>query len=142
MSRLRPPADAGIAVADNRGPALRFRHVPIGYAPERPGVASCTTRVGQNCHGSKPLVRRAESARELETLEAVQRLFDAPLVQSARGLAEPGPLLEQQLLPCAVGLEIEQRHDFVPDEHGECEVAEPPLLLGDVSLEAVLVVEE
>ena len=42
----------------------------------------------------------------------------------------------------AIGLEIDDGGDFVPDEHRLGEVAEPPLVLGNVRLEAVLVVEE
>ena len=57
-------------------------------------------------------------------------------------IADPGPLLHQQLLPLAIGLEIDGGDDLVADEHGQGKVAEQPLLPGDVSLEAVLVVEE
>src|SRR5207245_9505245 len=57
-------------------------------------------------------------------------------------MADPGPALHQELAPLAVGLEIDGGDDFVPDEHGLGEVAEAPLVLGDVSLEAVLVAEE
>ena len=56
--------------------------------------------------------------------------------------AEPGPLLQQQLALLPVGLEIDERDDFVADQHGQGEVAELPLLLGNVCLEAMLVVEE
>src|SRR5712691_9720972 len=81
-------------------------------------------------------------ASELEALEAVQCLFDSPPAQLARAITDPGPSLHQQLLPLAIGLEIDDGGDFVPDEHGLGEVAEPPLVLGNVTLEAVLVAEE
>src|SRR5467141_3608027 len=84
----------------------------------------------------------SRSARELEALEAVQCFFDSPLAQPARAIADPAPSLHQQFLPLAIGLEINDGDDFVPDEHGLGEVAEQPLVLGNVSLEAVLVVEE
>src|SRR6267378_3171595 len=82
------------------------------------------------------------SAGELEALEAMQCFFDPPPARRARAIADPGPALQQQLPALAIGLEIDDGGDFVPDEHGLGEVAEPPLVLGDVSLEAVLVVEE
>src|SRR5882762_6267325 len=82
------------------------------------------------------------SARELEALEAVQCVFDSSLAQATRAIADPGPLLHQQPLPLAIGLEIDDGDDFVPDEHGLCEVAEQPLVLGDVGFEAMRVVEE
>src|SRR5882762_4885450 len=84
----------------------------------------------------------SRSARELEALEAVQCLFDSPFAQPARAVADPVPSLHQELLPLAIGLEINDGDDFVPDEHRLGEVAEPPLVLGDISLEAVLVAEE
>ncbi len=82
------------------------------------------------------------SARELEALEAVQCFFDSSLAQPARAIADPGPSLHQQPLPLAIGLEIDDGDDFVPDEHGLCEVAEQPFVLGDVGFEAMRVVEE
>src|SRR6266404_720207 len=94
--------------------------------------ASCPC-AGRMCTGS---------AGELEALEAVQRFFDPPPARRARAITDPGPSLHQELAPLAIGLQIDDGGDFVPDEHGLGEVAEPPLVLGDVSLEAVLVAEE
>src|SRR5688572_29312082 len=82
------------------------------------------------------------SARELEALEAMQRLLDLFLVRPARALADPGPLLHQQLLPLAICLEIDRGDHRVADQHWLGKVAEAPFLLRDVCLEAVLVVEE
>ena len=78
----------------------------------------------------------------MKTLEAVQCFFDLPFAQPARALADPGPLLHQQFLPLAIGLEIDDGDDFIADQHGLGEVAEEALVLGDVSFKAVLVVEE
>src|SRR5438876_2372243 len=63
------------------------------------------------------------SARELEPLEAVQRFLDLPPALSASGFAHPGPFLDKQLLPLALGLEIEHRDDLVANQHGLREVA-------------------
>jgi len=54
----------------------------------------------------------------LEALEAVQCFFDSPLAQPARAIADPGPSLQQQLLPLAIGLEIDDGDDFVPTSTG------------------------
>src|SRR5688572_29695972 len=89
-----------------------------------------------------PGVGKFASALELESLEAVQCFFDLLLAQAARAIADPGPSLHQQLLPLAIGLEVKDRDDFIPDEHRLGEVAEASLLLGNISLETVLVVEE
>src|SRR5688572_3966294 len=82
------------------------------------------------------------SAPELEALEALQLLLDALLVQAARALGHPGPLLQQQLLPRAIGLEVDHRDDLVPDQHRLAEVAQFALRLGYIGLEKVLVAEE
>src|SRR5262245_19374210 len=79
--------------------------------------------------------------RELEALEAVQRFLDLPLAQATEVIGQPGPLPQQELAPLAIGLEIDDRDELVAGKHGLGEVAEPPLLLGHVSLEAVLVAE-
>src|SRR5258708_6004343 len=81
-------------------------------------------------------------AGELEALEAMQCFFDPPPARRARAMADPGPGVHRELAPLAVGLEMEEGGVFVPDEPGRGEVAEPPLVLGNVSLEAVLVAEE
>src|SRR5688500_11603361 len=49
----------------------------------------------------------ASLARELEALEAVQRVLDSLLPQPARAIGEPGPSLHQQFLPQTIGLEID-----------------------------------
>src|SRR5262245_14187149 len=85
---------------------------------------------------------RRFSGRELEALEAVQRFFNLPLAQAAEAIGEPGPLLQQELAPLAIGLEIDDRDELVAGEHRLGEVTEPPLLLGNVSFEAVLVAEK
>ena len=51
-------------------------------------------------------------------------------------------MLDLQLALLAIGLEIDGGNDVVADQHRQGEVAEHPLLLGHVGLEAVLVVEE
>jgi len=48
----------------------------------------------------------------LEVFEAVQRLLDSHLAQPTRAIADPGPLLHQQLLPLAIGLEVDHGDDF------------------------------
>src|SRR5438105_422303 len=82
------------------------------------------------------------SASELEALEAVQRFLDqsSPLRTSA--LAEPGPFPDEQLLPLAVGLEVEHRRDIVVDQNRLREIAEYALLLRNIGLEAMFVAEE
>src|SRR5262249_10534966 len=80
--------------------------------------------------------------RELEALETVQRFLDLPLAQVPEAIGKPGPLPQQELAPLAIGLEIDDRDELVAGEHRLGEVAESPLLLRNVSLEAVLVAEE
>src|SRR5262245_25210645 len=82
------------------------------------------------------------SPAELKALEAVEGLLDRLLVRALRALADPGPLLDAQLLLLAVGLEVDGGDDLVAEEHGEREIAEASLRLGDVGLEDVVVVEE
>src|SRR5258705_8409212 len=69
------------------------------------------------------------SSRELESLEAMQRLLDQPPARSARILGEPGPFLHLELLPLAIRLEIEDSDNVVADQHRLREIAEQPLLL-------------
>jgi hypothetical protein len=45
-------------------------------------------------------------------------------------LPDPGPLLNLQLAPLAIGLEIDRGDNGVIDEHRLGEVAEAPLCLG------------
>src|SRR5688572_33402690 len=79
---------------------------------------------------------------QLKALEAVQLLLDPPLVRARRATADPGPFLHQKLPLRAVGLEVDGGDDVVADQRRQRKVSEHPLLLGDVSIEAVLVVEE
>src|SRR5262245_16896824 len=85
---------------------------------------------------------RGGSAGKLEALEAVQGLLDLPLAPPACAVGEPGPLLQHELCLLAIDLEIDGGDDFLVDEHGAREVAEHPLGLGYVGLEAVFVAED
>src|SRR4051794_40917312 len=86
------------------------------------------------------------SLRELKGLEAVQLFLDATLELAASAplfaVADPAPLLHQQFSVLAIGLEIECGDDVVADQHRQRKIAEQPLLLRHVSLEAMLVAEK
>src|SRR5688500_11089591 len=81
------------------------------------------------------------SACKLKALEALQRFFDPPLV-AARIAADPGPFLYNELMPLAVGLEIDRRDDLVACQHRLREVAEAALRFREIGLEAVRVAGE
>ena len=55
---------------------------------------------------------------------------------------DPVPALHQKLLPLPVGLQVEAGNDPIPDQNRAHEIAEHPLVLWDVSFEAILVIEE
>src|SRR5690242_4594858 len=76
------------------------------------------------------------SLRELKTLEAVQFFLDATLQEPAWLLADPRPFLHQQLLRLAIGFQINRRDDLIANQHRQREIAEHPLLLGYIGLEA------
>src|SRR5690606_24143113 len=82
------------------------------------------------------------SVPELEALEAAQFLLDEAFVGARAGRGEPVPGLDQQFARRAIGLQVESRHDIVADQHGQGEVAELALCLGDVSFEHVIIIEE
>src|SRR5947209_16098223 len=79
---------------------------------------------------------------ELKALEAVQFLLDAALEVLARGVADPAPCLHQHLAARAGGLEADRGDDVLPHKHRQREIAEHPLLFGDISLEAMRVAEK
>src|ERR1700730_320414 len=84
----------------------------------------------------------AGSISELKTLEAVQFFLDAALQFLARPLANPIPFLQQQFSVLAVGLQIDRGDDIISHQHRQREIAEHPLLLRHIGLEAMAVAEE
>src|SRR5579863_3041754 len=56
--------------------------------------------------------------------------------------ADPVPALHQKFFPRPVGFEVEGGNDPIPDQNWANEVAKYPLVLGNVSFEAILVIEE
>src|SRR5262245_44000224 len=85
---------------------------------------------------------RLSRSRQLEALEAVERRLDPGLVRARRAVADPGPFLHQELARRAVGLEVDGGDDGVAGQHRQREIAEHPLLLRHIGLEAVVVAEE
>src|SRR3954451_6636403 len=70
---------------------------------------------------------------ELKSLEPVQLLLNTALEEFAAvgsATADPAPFLHQQTALLAIRLQIERRHDFVPDQNRQSEIAKPPFLLG------------
>src|ERR1700694_3793599 len=86
------------------------------------------------------------SLRQLKPFEAVQLLLDAAFEVLARAAtrtsADPAPFLQQQFLPLAIGLEIERGDNVVADQNRQREIAEAPLFLGEIGLEAMFVIEK
>ena len=75
----------------------------------------------------------------------MQLLLDAAfksVARATRRTPDPVPILHEQLAFLAIGFEIERGHDVFADQNRQREIAEPPLLLGDISLETMLVVEK
>ena len=56
--------------------------------------------------------------------------------------ADPVPALHQEFLPQPVGFEVEGGDDPIPDQDRTHEIAKYPLVPGNVSFEAILVIEE
>jgi hypothetical protein len=61
---------------------------------------------------------------------------------AGRAPADPLPALHQKLLPRPVGFEVEGGNDPIPDQDWANKIAKYPLVLGNVSFEAILVIEE
>src|ERR1700739_3395572 len=79
---------------------------------------------------------------KLKLLELVQRGFYLLLVGARGSPIDPVPALQQKFLLRPVGFQIEGRDDPTPEKDWATEVAIDPFMLGNVSLEAILVVEE
>src|SRR5438045_3760621 len=83
-------------------------------------------------HRARDTKPRQNSLRQLKPLEAIELFLDAALVvlaHTARGaLADPVPLLHQQFLVLAVGLEIDGGNDVFADQHRQRKIAEQALL--------------
>src|SRR5882672_5055710 len=111
------------------------------------GAKAQLRRAHHSCSGWNWWARFA-SIRQLKPLETIEFLLDPALQILARlafrglALADPGPLLHQELPVLPVGLEIERGDDVAADQDRQREIAELAFLLRHISLEAVLVVEE
>jgi hypothetical protein len=79
---------------------------------------------------------------QLKLLELVQDGFHLLLMGAGSAPADPVPALHQKFLPRPVGFEVEGGNDPVPDQNWANEIAKYPLVLGNVSFEATLVIEE
>jgi hypothetical protein len=75
-------------------------------------------------------------------LELVQSGFH-PLPMSAGPVpADPVPALHQKFPLLPVGFEVEGSNDPISDQNRANEIAEYPLVLGNVSFQAILVIEK
>jgi hypothetical protein len=64
------------------------------------------------------------------------------LPMSAGCSTDPVPALHQKLLPLPISLEVESGHDSIADQNRAQEIAEHPLVLGNIGFEAIFVIEE
>src|ERR1700678_782977 len=56
--------------------------------------------------------------------------------------ADPVPALHQEFLLRTVGLQIEAGYDPIPDQNWTDEIAKDSLVFGNISFEAIFVIEE
>jgi hypothetical protein len=75
-------------------------------------------------------------------LELVQSGFHPLPMSLGRAPPDPVPALDQKLLSLPVGFEVEGGNDPIPDQNRANETAKYPLVLGNVSLEAILEIEK
>ena len=115
----------------------RFHYYYSGSALQPRLLASRSSqRIG---HGG---LARSLTSTQLKLLEPVQRAFHLLLMGARRALADPIPTLHQKFLPRPVGFKVESGNDPIPDQNRAQEISEYSLVLGNVSFEAILVIEE
>src|SRR5262245_22235434 len=98
--------------------------------------------------GTRNALLPPRSVCQLKPLKAIELLLDAALELLAhlalRPLAgaDPVPLLHEQLLVLAVGLQIECGDNLIVDQNGKRKIAENAFGLGHIGLELVAVAED
>src|SRR5215472_15379668 len=63
-------------------------------------------------------------------------------MRSGRPATDPGPTLHPEFLPRSVGLEVKRSNHPIPDQNRTNEIPKYALVPGNVSFEAILVIEE
>lgn len=92
-------------------------------------------------HGDASCLALDLTPAQLKLFELVQRGFHL-LLMRARRPADPVPALHQKFFSRPVGFEVEGGNDPIPDQNRANEIAKYPLVLGNVTFEAILVIEE
>ena len=79
---------------------------------------------------------------QLKLFELVQSSFHPRLLGVRHVPADPMPALHQKSFPLPVGFEVEGGYDSISNQNWANEIAKYSLVFGNVSLEAIVVIEK